>query len=135
MLLHTYLSGTMWASSGKLHSGKSFIYILLLWWIDLDFFMLKLKSSSILIGGRQLLQLDCSLKLHDNDLENPYGRGTYQLWMQQIINALIVNIPVHLCFEIVGQEGAAVKFFWFNSLDKNLPTNLFLLKVKTKIMS
>lgn len=119
MLLHTYLSGTMWASSSKLHSGKSFIFILLLWWIDLDFFMLKLKSSSILIGGRQLLQLDCSLKLHDNDLENPDGRGTYQLWVQQIINVLIVNIPVYLCFEIVGQ-----RLLQWNSFDLILLTKI-----------
>lgn len=41
--------------------------------------MLKLKSLSILIGGRQLLQLDFSAKLHDNGLENPDDRGTYQL--------------------------------------------------------
>lgn len=119
MLLHTYLSGTMWASSGKLHSGKSFIYILLLWWIDLDFFMLKLKSSSILIGGRQLLQLDCSLKLHDNDLENPYGRGTYQLWMQQIINVLIVNIPVYLCLRLLGK-----RVLQWNSFDLILLTKI-----------
>lgn len=121
MLLHTYSSDTMWASSGKLHSGKSFIFILLLWWIYLDFFMLKLKSLSILIGGRQVLQLDCSSKLHDNDQENPYGRGTYQLWMQQIINILIVNIPVYLCFEIVGHK---MRLLQWNSFDLILLTKI-----------